>query len=230
MISILLTTYNRNDDCIKCLNVLKLQITNNIELILLDDWHIHSNILEQYCKENNFNYIHTGIQKKGKVKWRVPGFAYNIGAKMAKGDYFIIGGAEMLHLNNDTIEQMYIPNTATSPIILDEVSKNSKNYNKLNSKFPFCFGIPKNIYYEIGGYDEDFIGYSYEDADFSDRVLSLIPFKEINATVVHLWNPRGIQNRGDPKINNTTYKLNQKLYNSKKGIIIRNEGREWGVL
>ena len=230
-VSILLTTYNRENDCITCLNTLIPQIIKDIEVFLLDDWHIESNILKQYCKENNINYIHTGIQKDGKVKWRVPGFAYNIGAKLAKGKYFIIGGAEMKHLNNDCIQKMYIPNKVTAPTVYDQTSPTSfKNYKKLNNKLPFCFGLPKFIYYQIGGYDEDFTGYCFDDNDFSDRVLSLIPFEEIDAEVIHLWNPRGASNRGDTKITNRAWNHNKQLYMNRKNILVRNEGRDWGVL
>ena len=107
-ISVLLTTYNRTHDCIVCLDALLKQKRIDIEFILLDDFHEVNPTLVKYCEENDIKYIHTGAQKKGKVHWRVPGFAYNIGAKVAQGGYLIIGGAEMFHLDIYTLEQMYL--------------------------------------------------------------------------------------------------------------------------
>lgn len=229
-ISILLTTYNRNEDCMRCLDTLVPQLTDKIEVLLLDDYHIGSLKLMAYCEENDINYIHTGIQKEGSVLWRVPGFAYNIGARLAEGNYFIIGGAEIFHQSNNTIKQMHIPNTATAPIVYD-TAKNGKKESKLNNKLPFCFGVPRTIYYDIGGYDEDMVGYCFDDNDFSDRVLSLIPFKEVDAEVIHLWNLRGASNRGDKRIaKKSAWNYNRNLYISRKNLIKRNINQDWGML
>lgn len=229
-ISILLTTYNRSDECIRCLDTLIPQLNDKIEILLLDDWHLESDNLKQYCKKHNLKYVHTGKQKNGVVRWRVPGFAYNIGAKLAKGNYFIIGGAEILHLCDNTIKLMYETNIASAPTVYDEIKPGSTKFDKLNNKLPFCFGLPKDIYFKIGGYDEDFIGYCFDDNDFSDRVLSMVDFITVPSEVVHLWNLRGANNRGDSRITNKAWEYNRKLYMKRKNIIIRNKDKEWGIL
>lgn len=232
-ISILLTTYNRTQDCIQCLNKLLDQKRIGIEIILLDDYHISDPILSTYCFNNGIKYIHTGAQKEGKVHWRVPGFAYNIGAKLAKGDFLIIGGAEMWHLTKDCIERMYDMKKITYPRVYDEPKKPNgdyRNYKRLNAKLPFCMGVSAAAYNYIGGYDEDFTGYCFDDNDFSDRITHILPLKEIAADVIHLWNPRGSENRGDPRINARAWKYNQEIYLSKEGSVIRNIDKEWGRL
>lgn len=236
-ISILLTTYNRNNDCIRCLDTLKPQITDNIELILLDEWHIESDLLKQYCKENNFKYIHTGIQKGGKIKWRVPGFALNIGAKYSKGNILILGNAELYHVSTDTLKLMNNITSITQPIILDQpinvpLSK-YKTFKPLCERYPWFMGIPRKIFFNIGGYDEDFIGVAWEDTDLSSRLLKLCgEIKQVKAEAIHIWNPRGPRPRKDaPDLNRARFEYNKKLYYNKlDSDIVRNKDRDWGVL
>jgi glycosyltransferase involved in cell wall biosynthesis len=233
-ISILLTTYNRTADCIKCLNKLLDQKTESIEIILLDDYHIVDPVLQIYCENHSVKYVHTGQQKNGRVHWRVPGFAYNIGAKLAKGGYFIIGCAEIEHIQKNSIQKLYKRNSVTYPRIWDQ-PKNFKGkyttWNRLNGKFPFCMGVPSDIYFNIGGYDEDFTGYCFDDADFSDRLQLLLDFEEVDIDVVHLWNARGAKNRGDRRLNDgKAWYFNKRLYEERRGKIIRNENKTWGIL
>jgi len=235
MISVLLTTYNRNDECIKCLNTLKPQITNNIELILLDDWHIKSDKLEQYCIENNFNYIHTGIQKGGVVKWRVPGYALNIGAKKSKGQYLILGNAEIFHISKDTIQKMQKTNIVSYPRLYDQPRsgvplENYKTWKKLEGRYPFFMGVPRDIFFNIGGYDEDFTGYAYEDTDLCYRLELVIEYTEVDADAIHLWNSRGYNRAHAPNVNDKMFQHNKNLFYSRKGITTRNVDREWGIL
>lgn len=232
IISILLTTYNRQDDCIRCLDKLQQQKTKHIEIILLDDYHLEDHVLHGYCTGKGIKYIHTGKQKNGKVHWRVPGFAYNIGARAATAEYLVIGGAEMYHMSNDTFLNMWDRLGASHPVVYDEPLRpgDYTTYDVLNGKLPFCFGLEKSVYDYIGGYDEDFTGYCFDDNDFSDRVEEVCGISEIDAEIVHLYNPRGAKNRGDKRINNDTWNYNRALYLSRKGIIIRNEDRSWGVL
>lgn len=60
---------------------------------------------EALCREYqdilNLKYVFTGQRNlKGELIYRVPGFAINIGARMASGDVLIISCAEMFHINN----------------------------------------------------------------------------------------------------------------------------------
>jgi len=108
--SVILTTYNRNDECIYCLD--RLLHLYDLEIILMDEWHIENPSLSDYCTWKNIKYVWSGSQKSGKVTWRVPGYAFNIGVKLCSEDYVIIGGAEIYHkdpvTDNTAIEQFSI--------------------------------------------------------------------------------------------------------------------------
>ena len=60
---------------------------------------------EALCREYqdvlNLKYVFTGQRNQGgELLYRVPGFAINIGARIASGDILIISCAEMFHINN----------------------------------------------------------------------------------------------------------------------------------
>lgn len=223
-ISIALTTHNREEDCIFCLTKLLEQKTNLIEIILLNDYHIDSENLKNFCNTHNIRYIHTGIQKKGEYLWRVPGFALNIGAKESIGNYLIIGNAEILHLDNMCIEKMFNNKKSIStPTVYAQLEKNNfKNLRTYKNYLPFFWGFPKQTFLDIGGYDEDFTGIAFEDNDISDRLRSVLNFNVIDSKIVHLWNtPPGAGPR---------WQHNKNIYESRQGILIRNTNKEWGIL
>lgn len=233
-ISILLTTYARPDDCIKCLNTLLPQKTDNVEILLLDDLHIRSLELIDFCDNNGIKYVFTGIQKGEKPKWRVPGYALNIGAKLSSGKYLILGNAEIYHMSTDTVEQMYKTNIVSYPRLYDQPPRkdinNYKNFRRLEGRYPFFMGVPKETFFNIGGYDEDFTGYAWEDTDLCYRLELVIDHTEVNADAIHLWNPRGTHNRAHaPNLTNRLYEYNKNLFYSRKGQPIRNIDREWGI-
>lgn len=226
-ISIVLTTHNREDDCIFCLTKLLEQKNDSIEIILLNDYHLDSDNLKNFCDVNKIKYIHTGSQKNGQYLWRVPGFALNIGAKQAIGNYLIIGNAEIYHTDNNCIFKMYSEkNYVSTPQVLAQLEpKNFKVLRPYKNIIPFLWGFPKECFINIGGYDEDFTGVAFEDNDISDRLLSILPFRQIDSTVIHLWNePIG-------KFTHTEgWNYNESVYLRKKGTLIRNQERNWGIL
>jgi len=220
-----------------CLRTLVPQLTDKIEVFLLDDFHFGSPRLIDYCAKNGLNYVNTGIQKEGKPHWRVPGFALNIGAKLSTGNYLILGNAELYQMSKDTLEKMYIPDTITQPRIYDQPSIHTaigayKGFKLLCNQYPFFMGVPRKAFFDINGYDEDFIGYAWEDTDFSNRIFKTVDkFIEVDADIIHLWNPRGLRVRPDaPNLkNNAVNKINQKLYYERIDKMVRNEDKEWGV-
>ena len=232
-ISILLTTYNRPDDCIRCLTKLLSQKTDKVEIILLDDLHFHNEKLIDFCAQHDIKYIHTGSQKNGQPMWRVPGFALNIGAKHSCGEYLIIGNAEVFQMSENTVQLMYSTGIMAFPRGYDQPDKNSQldDYKKWKrlGRLPFFMGVPRKAFFDIGGYDEDFIGYAWEDHDLVTRLDKVISSTEVNADIIHLWNRRGTNSRDyASNLNGTDLQLNKRLFYERRNNPIRNEGRDWG--
>ena len=86
-------------------------------------------------------------------------------------------------------------------------------------------GMHRKELIAIGGYDEDFTGVGYDDADIMDRLkLNGCFIQRVDAMCVHLYHSRAIHKDRDRQ------KYNKKLYRERRGTIVRNENIEWGKL
>jgi len=182
-------------------------------------------------------YIFTGERNlNGQEIYRSGGFAYNQGVREAKGEYITLSCAEMYH-TGETIASMLEqlePNSLVIPTGRDDLdgsylSALSGNpepdlpAGNLNMELPFFMAIPRHIYVEIGGFDEDFIGQSYEDNDLMERLLSSgLKFRPISETVVHLYHRRWYDFDPSPK-RFEMKQYNYNIYMKKRGSIKRNE-------
>lgn len=94
--------------------------------------------------------------------------AINEGCKCASGDYFLIMNDDVI-LKSGNIEDLCVPNTVVSPTF------NGKEYAAL---WGSCFCVPRTVWEQIGGMDEQYT-ISYFDDD--DLIASLqannIPMK-----------------------------------------------------
>jgi glycosyltransferase involved in cell wall biosynthesis len=246
--SVLITTFQRPHLLKWGLeSITKQNIPFEFETIVINDGT--KDETEQVCNEFkdklNLKYIFSGHRNlKNKIKWRIPGFAINIGANHATGEVLIISCAEMYHLN-DTVKLLTSP-VLNNPKLIgiplgwdDDGSflkqlKNSSNYNfsmltklnKLNVKFPFLMAINREEFFKINGYDEDFIGIGYDDRDFVDRLLcDNCKYYRTQAKTIHLYHGHIF-----PTYNPQRWIFNQNLYHERKGIIIRNINVEWGKI
>ncbi len=180
--------------------------------------------------------------------YRVPGYALNIGAKLSSGEVIVISCAEMFHLNH-SIMQLYTPLLINPKLLstaigmddhdgsfLDYLNRHNgnfdahayhHNYPPLRIKLPFLMAIHRNEFFAVGGYDEDFIGFAYDDDDFVSRLLKNgCDYCLTQAKTIHLYHPR----HDNDHIQSPEYLYNQHLYLSKKNTLVRNLDREWGVI
>jgi len=257
-VSLVMASFNRTNLLDLGLWSISIQdIHHNLEIIVLNDGIIDNteNICKKYSNLN-IRYIFTGTRNLNEVeKFRSPSFALNIGIKQSKGDIIIISSPEIFHLNN-SIDKLINPfendeNILTTPeylgfdndgIVLNYLSKNltlnlpenivsSIEINtvvcKYRSTLPFCMGIYKQNLIDIGGYDEDFTGWAGDDDDLMGRLLLKgLKYQYCSAKVIHLYHPKAYN--VEQKYNDVGYLHNLKLFQDRKGIIIRNQNRVWG--
>jgi glycosyltransferase involved in cell wall biosynthesis len=206
-------------------------------------------ICREFKEQLNLSYIFTGQRNRGgDVKWRVPGYAVNIGAKLAQGEVLILSCAEMFHLN-DCIMHLTIPVLNNSkclgiPVAKDDqdgsflkeltatggnydLNKFYRNYPGLNNGLPFLTSIHREEFISIGGYDEDFTGIGYDDNDLMLRLgKNGCFYYQTAAETIHLYHERiWFARENAPE---TIY--NRDLYYSRQHQIVRNQNREWGKL
>jgi hypothetical protein len=55
-----------------------------------------------------------------------------------------------------------------------------------------CVAIPRRVWDDLGGFDERFIGWGFEDMAFQSAVCGLYGWERIEGDVYHLWHPRGV--------------------------------------
>ena len=225
------------------------------EVIVLNDG-FHDDT-EKLCKEYsdrlNIRYIFTGKRNsKNNLLWRCPGFCLNIGVREAYAEHLILTNAEIFHLDKFAVKKTIEVLKSKIKVLVKPKGKDDQkntflahvNATKgkisstfdlnrvegLNTEMPFFLGINKSDYLCIGGYDEDFIGWAYDDTDFILRLRKYgCRFVGIDSTIVHLYHPR--HNIKDPKIW-SKYLHNKNLYEHKdrEGVIYSNTSHTWGQL
>lgn len=255
-LSIIITSFQR-PELLKwgLVSLLKQKINFTYEIIVVNDGLEDDTI--KVCKSFTslpIKYIHSGTRNKETLKWRVAGFAINIGIKQAMGEKIIITCAEIFHLDTDTVQNTVdnlndIKNIViteglddTRAVFLNHLRETQGNFannvyekrigilDTLNTKLPFFMGLDRKEIVKIGGYDEDFIGYAYDDADFTDRLLDNgMDFIQLKNRVVHLYHQRNTNRPGVDNMMDQLY-YNKDLYEKRKGIVIRNVNRKWGQL
>jgi len=225
-------------------------IPYDFETIVLNDG-IHDEtetICKEYEQKLNLKYIFTGQRNlNGELRFRGPGFAINIGAKLSCGEILIICNPEMFHLN-DTITQLAYPLLNDKKLIAVPVGMKDHNgsflnylekhngdfdrnsfyleYLPINTHLPYLMSIHRDEFFTIGGYDEDFVGIASEDGDIMYRLLDNgCSYFQTHAKTIHLFHI-GLYG---PDLENRK-KINIKLYGERRGQIIRNQNKEWGKL
>lgn len=53
-----------------------------------------------------------------------------------------------------------------------------------------CIAIPRQIFDDLGGFDERFRGWGFEDMAFQSVIVGLYPWDRVEGDVIHLWHPR----------------------------------------
>jgi glycosyltransferase involved in cell wall biosynthesis len=232
------------------LSLAKQKIPFEFETIVLNDGVLDETeqLCSHYKEKLNLKYFFTGQRNlEGELVWRIPGFAINIGVKKSEGDIVLLCCAEMFHINDvvKLITDIYNSPDSDKVIALPKAKDDNGRFLKhiassdgefnineyftqpplLNVRFPFLIALKRQEFVDIGGYDEDFTGMDYDDNDFVDRLLeNNCHYVETEALAIHLWHPR----RSCAPETMVRVEHNSKLYLQRKGVIVRNVGKDWG--
>ena len=244
VLSIVIPTYLRNELLeIGLQSIIDQNITEPYEIIVLNDAQPDES--KNICKKFNVRYIFTGQRNNKELKWRCPGFAINIGIKKALGKLILITSPEIYYLTpnclNKMIELALTNNKSlTVPEIgYDDVKNtffNNLDFNRcnvLNIEYPFCMIIHKSELLNIGGYDESFTGFAYDDTDIVTRLLAngCTYQKALNHKIIHLFHGERTAVSRVGLVNKfKALEYNKNLYLKNSNIIKRNINKEWGKL
>ena len=220
------------------------------EVIILNDGVVDNteNVCNQFKDKLNIRYFFTGHRNISKDIWRVPGFSINVGVKQADSDIIILSSPEIFYMEKDIIERILTPLLNNSKLLVIPYGRNDIHgkilqalkfkqpidfsmYHNLRHNLPvflpFCMGMRKENFVDIGGYDEDFIGYCWDDNDIIDRlIMSGCNYHQIQSHIIHLYHDKSFQLKNEEE----EEQYNLKLYKDRKNQIIRNKGKEWGKM
>jgi glycosyltransferase involved in cell wall biosynthesis len=201
-------------------------------------------VCAKYSNSLDIKYIFSGQRNANGIIRRMAGFALNIGVKQSKYDNIILSCAEIYHLNNaiDLTAKHIQDNILVTPrfMYFDDTGNFTKtltNGNRIpiniesvmNITMPYFMGMCKKHFIDIGGYDEDFIGYAAEDNDFVGRLLFMgCNFFYTDARVVHLFHGGRCDSQKHPE--NSAWAYNYNLFESRRGQVNRNIDKKWGVI
>lgn len=240
--SILIAAYQRSRLLSHNLKSLFRYPHKKTEIFILDDCFDEDLETKRLAAYFKCRYLHTG-KTKGTEIWRVPGFAFNQGAKIARGEVLVLSCAEVYHPRNTLSSMLSIMKDDSIVIpkcirddrggILAQLNDGNDpsmssiaRLRGLDARLPFFMGISKQRFINIGGYDEDFTGVCWDDNDLTDRlVLSGAHYVSLEEEVVHLFHSR--HNYKSEAIIER-WKWNKDIYNARRGQLVRNKGRKWG--
>lgn len=135
-----------------------------------DYWHLCENYSRWY---SNFKW-----QYIPNSTYRNPGPARNQAVQMSSGDILILQSDEVVHRDVDTIEKMVSRFNCESVLHADvfnwdpnanRIMENySRNPQEGNRGLFFLGAISRKLFYEIGGFDEEFTLPGFEDTFFRE--------------------------------------------------------------
>jgi len=178
------------------------------------------------------------------------GFALNCGVKLAKHELLLVTQCDVVPLEGllqscvnlaskdpysiATPTKVYDDDGKAGSDLLSEQHLNKLKLNRASDSspfkshpdMPFFLCMHKERYMEIGGCDEDFVGYASEDNDLMNRLIaSGCKYVRASQSAVHLHHGRP---DWETVLSSVKFKYNRELMVTRSWKLVRNEGREWG--
>jgi glycosyltransferase involved in cell wall biosynthesis len=227
-ISLCMTTFNRAPQLAMTLRSIRDQNVPDLEIVLIDDgvddeitrWVAQSFEVDKYVQ----------LRRPASVDYRNAARPLNIGLRLTAGEIVILQNAECMHIGDvilPLVSRVTEHNAVFAKCVaLDIEGKEEQVYCGTANPRPyfFCGAMLREHFIRLRGFDEDYVGYGYEDDDFADRLRrEHISFEFADDIVVHhQWHePAGIV---DMSTNECMYKW--KLSEP----TVRNMQREWGKI
>lgn len=185
----------------------------NLNVILCEQ--IASNQKKTYISnKKNFThvkYFSSNLFEKSKL--------YNIAAKLSNAKYLWFLDCDVIlpfkdivdHIDDQDFIQpfskIYNLDKKESQLFINSTGFNLDNYKFDDYLGKYCFIIKKSKYIEVGGFDERFFGWGWEDLDFIKNKLKSPQFYKLENTLgFHLFHPKA--SKENERNNYFTFKEN----------------------
>jgi predicted glycosyltransferase involved in capsule biosynthesis len=224
MISILLHIHNRDKFLEKFLDCLSDQVFKDFELNILETANLSTtiSILKNYKNKIKINCfsLHTKFVDRTKSLnflanhcngniicisdvdvMKQPDFLEEINAKITNSNFCI----QFVKRLDQRKTHYYFAKQTNLNNVIDECKNIELNKGGMSQ-----IAIEKMLFFKIGGYDEQFFGWGYEDSDLYRRLCSSnLTITELKSIGIHLWHERSpMFNFRKDEINLDIYKKN----------------------
>ena len=235
LVSVVMTTYRRPEQLYNTLQSIQEQQVPELEVIVVDDGDdlgtIHVCKYEHHLKP--LRYIRTN--RPHDMAYLNSGPVANTGLRAARGEWIILQNSECKHIGPviQGLLDRAMPHglgqkaVFARVVALDEQGRETIEYCGPSNPRPyfFCGLMARAHFLDLGGFDEDFTRYGYEDDDFADRLRRIgVTFEFTDLLVHHQWHPSAGSGGEDMSAMAALYER-KKLEG-----VVRNVGREWGRL
>jgi len=222
----MMTTFNRPIQLERTLDSIRKQRFTGYEIVIVDD----GTDLATPDIARFYGTYYRRLNRPSSDLYRNQAIPLNIGIKMCRGDVVIIQNAECRHADEEVIERLTSRVTMNNVVFANVTAmtregKPELTYCGVDNPRPyfFCGAIHRSWLTSLRGFDQDYLGYGYEDDDMADRLKReglLFEFSDIK--VEHQWHETAgvIDTQGGLEM------FKQKCHEP----TIRNLTREWGVL
>lgn len=170
-VSIVITTFNRPAQLQNTLLSFSTQAFKDYEVIVVDDGDDSETPV--LCKKYGVRYIK--IFRPTSVRYRNPSVPNNVGIRLARGDVIILQNAECKHIDQATIEKLYVAVTDKNAVfarvmgLYPDGSQHWLYVGKENQRpFFFCGAMKRCIFERLRGFDEDYVEWGCDDDDLGD--------------------------------------------------------------
>lgn len=242
LVSIVMTAFNRANLLQGTLASIATQTYPNLQVIVVEDGVSLTGETEEVCFNSPIPIEYYCRRNRPKLDYSNPAIPKNIGIRKAAGEFLIIQCGEVrykthfdvAHLVKDLMYKEKISNFALCEA-LDERGSFKEWYahpteRGTNWFLDFCQASHREDVLAIGGFDEDYQGYGFDDDDFALRMqASGVKYCwKPDVVTQHQWHPIAdkrpdLSEEGRHRYNRMKFDLE----NKRRGPVA-NEGRNWG--
>lgn len=242
LVSIVMTAYNRAPLLKNTLASIERQTYKNLQVIVVEDGQSLDGATEEVCAESVVPVEYYCRVNRPRIAYSNPAIPKNIGIKKAQGDILIIQCAEVMYTKNTDIAELVRPLTERRQVsnfaLCESLSKDGlfvgwyahPTKRGTNWFLDFCQAAHLADVKEIGGFDEEYEGYGFDDDDFALRMqASGVTYQWANDVVTqHQWHTIPdkkveLSEAGRARYERVKWELSQGRPRT-----IANEGRDWG--
>ncbi|MBI2613558.1 MAG: glycosyltransferase [Candidatus Levybacteria bacterium] len=184
LVSVLVHTKNSSRTILEHLESIKNQSYKNVEIIVVDNNSQDQTL--KIAKQFTDNIFNAGPERSAQR---------NFGAKKAKGDYYLVPDSDMI-LDKNVIRECVLKveeDPEVKAVIICEKSFGKGFWAKCKTLERECYVgdnaieaarfFDKNVFWEMGGYDENMTG--PEDWDLPQRIKKKYQIGRIKSQIIH---------------------------------------------